>query len=73
MGYTRIFLLQPLQKKLQQHRPDLPEFTHHFFSRALKGIDTGCERRWISPAHQYHNNDYIKERQALTALNSLMV
>jgi DNA-binding LacI/PurR family transcriptional regulator len=51
----------------------LPEFTHHFFSKALKGIDAVINEGGYHLIINTHNDDYIRERKAVSALNSLLV
>lgn len=51
----------------------LPEFTHHFFSLALKGIDDVVNENGYHLIINTHNNDYKKERRAVSALNELLV
>lgn len=73
-GYTRnMFAFNLHQRTSNNIGLILPEFTHHFFSLALKGIDTVVNENGYHLIINTHNNDYGKERQALTALNSLMV
>jgi DNA-binding LacI/PurR family transcriptional regulator len=51
----------------------LPEFTHHYFSKVLMGIDSVVKEHGYHLMINTHNNDYEKEQRALTALSSSLV
>jgi len=73
-GYTK----NPFAFNLNQNRSNhigliLPEFTHHFFSLALKGIDDVVSEKGYNLIVNTHNDDHIKEAKAANALNSLLV
>lgn len=73
-GYVRNPFAFNLHKKTSNHIGlILPEFTHHFFSQALKGIDAVINEAGYHLIINTHNNDYMRERRAVSALNSLLV
>ncbi len=73
-GYTR----NPFAVNLHQNKSNhigliLPEFTHHFFSLVLKGVDKVVSEKGYNLIVNTHNDDHKKELKAAHALNSLMV
>lgn len=73
-GYTK----NPFAFNLNQNRSNhigliLPEFTHHYFSRVLKGVDKVVSERGYNLIVNTHNDDHKKELQAARSLNSLLV
>ena len=73
-GYTR----NPFAVNLHQNRSNhigliLPEFTHHFFSLVLRGIDKVVSEKGYNLVVNTHNDDHEKELKAAHALNSLLV
>jgi DNA-binding LacI/PurR family transcriptional regulator len=73
-GYTR----NPFAVNLHQNKSNhigliLPEFTHHFFSLVLRGIDTVVSEKGYNLIVNTHNDDHEKELKAAHALNSLLV
>lgn len=73
-GYTR----NPFAFNLNQNKSNhigliLPEFTHHFFSLVLKGVDSIVTERGYNLIVNTHNDDPKKEVKAAHALNSLLV
>lgn len=73
-GYTR----NPFAFNLNQNKSNhigliLPEFTHHFFSRVLKGVDEVVSEKGYNLIVNTHNDDPKKEVKAAHALNSLLV
>jgi DNA-binding LacI/PurR family transcriptional regulator len=73
-GYVRNPIAFNLHKRTSNHIGlILPEFTHHFFSKALKGIDAVINAGGYHLIINTHNDDYIRERRAVSALNSLLV
>lgn len=73
-GYTR----NPFAVNLHQNRSNhigliLPEFTHHFFSLVLRGIDKVVGEKGYNLIVNTHNDDHEKELKAAHALNSLLV
>lgn len=73
-GYVRNPFAFNLHKRTSNHIGlILPEFTHHFFSQALKGIDDVINEGGYHLIINTHNDDYMRERRAVFALNSLLV
>ena len=73
-GYVRNPFAFNLHKRTSNHIGlILPEFTHHFFSQALKGIDAVVNEGGYHLIINTHNDDYTRERRAVSALNSLLV
>jgi len=73
-GVTRNPIASNLYKRASNHIGlILPEFTHHFFSLALKGIDDVVNENGYHLMINTHSNDYLKERRAVSVLNSLLV
>jgi DNA-binding LacI/PurR family transcriptional regulator len=73
-GYVRNPFAFNLHKKTSNHIGlILPEFTHHYFSKALKGIDAVVNEAGYHLIINTHNDDYLRERRAVFALNSLLV
>lgn len=73
-GYVRNPFAFNLHKRTSNHVGlILPEFTHHFFSQALKGIDAVVNEGGYNLIINTHNDDYSRERKAVSALNSLLV
>lgn len=73
-GYVRNPFAFNLHKKTSNHIGlILPEFTHHFFSQVLKGIDAVINEAGYHLIINTHNDDYSRERRAVSALNSLLV
>ena len=73
-GYTR----NPIAFNLRQSRSNnigliLPEFTHNYFSQALKGIDQLVNERGYHLIVNTHNGDHEKEVKATQALKNLLV
>ncbi len=73
-GYTR----NPFALNLHNNRSNhigliLPEFTHHYFSQALKGIDQVVNEKGYHLIVNTHNNDCGKEANAAKALNGLLI
>lgn len=73
-GYTR----NPFALNLHNNRSNhigliLPEFTHHYFSQALKGIDEIVNEKGYHLIVNTHNNDCNKEVNAAKVLNGLLV
>lgn len=73
-GYTK----NPFAFNLNQNKSNhigliLPEFTHHFFSLALKGIDSVVSEKGYNLIVNTHNDDHVKEAKAANVLNSLLV
>src|SRR6186713_51473 len=73
-GYTR----NPIAFNLRHSRSNnigliLPEFTHNYFSQALKGIDQLVNERGYHLIVTTHNDDHGKEVKATQALNNLLV
>lgn len=73
-GYTK----NPFAVNLFQSRSNhigliLPEFTHHFFSLVLKGVDKVVSEKGYNLIVNTHNDDHEKELKAAHALNNLMV
>lgn len=67
------FALNLFQKRSNNIGLILPEFTHHYFSRTLKGIDQALKEKGYHLIVNSHENDYEKEVQAAQSLNSLLV
>lgn len=73
-GYVRNPFAFNLHKRTSNHIGlILPEFTHHFFSQVLKGVDAVVNEAGYHLIINTHNDDYIKERRAVSALNRLLV
>jgi DNA-binding LacI/PurR family transcriptional regulator len=73
-GYVRNPFAFNLHKRTSNHIGlILPEFTHHFFSQALKGIDAVVNEHGYHLIINTHNDDYLRERRAVSALNNLLV
>jgi DNA-binding LacI/PurR family transcriptional regulator len=73
-GYIRNPFAFNLHKRTSNHIGlVLPEFTHHFFSQALKGIDAVINEGGYHLIINTHNDDYLRERRAVSALNGLLV
>ncbi|MEO7992048.1 MAG: LacI family DNA-binding transcriptional regulator [Chryseolinea sp.] len=73
-GYTK----NPFAVNLHQNKSNhigliLPEFTHHFFSLVLKGVDKVVSEKGYNLIVNTHNDDHEKELKAAHALNSLLV
>jgi DNA-binding LacI/PurR family transcriptional regulator len=74
LGYTR----NPFAFNLHERTSTnigliLPEFTHHYFSKVLKGVDSVVKEHGYHLMINTHNDDYEKEQRAVTALNSSLV
>jgi len=73
-GYSK----NPFAFNLNQNRSNhigliLPEFTHHFFSLVLKGVDKVVSEKGYNLIVNTHNDDHKKELKAAHTLNNLLV
>jgi LacI family transcriptional regulator len=73
-GYTK----NPFAFNLNQNKSNLigiilPEFTHHFFSRVLKAVDTVVSEKGYNLIVNTHGNEAKKELKAANVMNSLRV
>jgi DNA-binding LacI/PurR family transcriptional regulator len=73
-GYTR----NPFAINLYQNRSNsigliLPEFTHHYFSQTLKGVDQVVKEKGYNLIVNSHNDDFEKEVKATQLLNDSLV
>ncbi len=74
IGYTRNQFAFNLYRRTSSNIGlILPEFTHHYFSKALKGIDDVVKENGFDLIINTHNDNYDKERRAVKALNNAMV
>jgi DNA-binding LacI/PurR family transcriptional regulator len=73
-GYTR----NPFALNLYQNRSNnigliLPEFTHHYFSQVLKGVDEVVKEKGYNLIVNSHNDDFEKEVKATQVFNDSLV